>query len=954
MDFNDSSSVRARDPWTWHTRTATVAAGAGLSNTFVYSYSADTVPHPGHNVLWMHNPNPAGFPRQHVALLWRVIPQTLANVPAALPVGSSLVPPVPRVTPSATGTTSATTVNALQPGGTVQFRLGDEFARVGYAVQGLRLAVEVSAPGAILPDSAWSISTPSGWTPTSLNATMTIPTPQAAGHSFPYQYYRAFTITKVVEDGRLRVTWDMPLDFTGQALTSSAQGIVSVTVPPLTDMSTYGQDFDWSTAGPFWDVTLTVEEVVEYPLLFSADPADADRLFSGPLTLRNADPAYADQWNTTNLPEDEETPQRILADNTPFATLMVKANADWWRGQLSFSDLVNRNIMMHLPREPPIRPACTPLWEVQVAADYTGSAGGAGRGAHPNGHSQPWGPSTSAFAYMPYAATPAEEHGSSRPRSVVQTFWWDPVSNSVPHEGDLLPDVQQARHVYLFLRIGAVPDTLYQGPTGHVCGSNNLTIGAVRWRQSSAHGQCGTASACLVDSHNDHPAKDVQMKESDNSEEIDAYTRFANCQVVPTAWRGLRIPSTRCVECMADNQCPDGQFCWLDDGLCDGNPGSYPNWYTCDTPSANRRGVCREKSSDVVGKACAPGVAYRTPAGSLKPGLAPGVSGYTGANLVVQGNPGDSDFAEGTLGGCGEYRFYNASPPLGAVLALAGSAAADGSGAYLSVEGRVRTALWEGVCVNHKCMECMPGEAAAAAAAGTNTPGKVCLNGRVYEAVDVDGTLNTGRYNAEVGSSAALLTLFLVLALVFAAYTCQEAQRWRRSHQRTPLTCVDWLSCGAFSHGKALPGAPPLGSSKAGQGEGEHASAAEDVEHGSGGAGAEAEADASVQPSDVQVQEGPGEAPEEEDGQVAASEGASGAEAEEDAAPKPGATGEVASPQGDGPPSETAQDDAAETEDGTAEASSAEAAESSAAGEVGDTEPSDEGAAAEGSKEGGE
>jgi len=313
-----------------------------------------------------------------------------------------------------------------------------------------------------------------------------------------------------------------------------------------------------------------------------------------------------------------------------------------------------------------------------------------------------------------------------------------------------------------------------------------------------------------------HPAED--RADSDDSANGDA-TRFSRCVGTNSLTADGRIaPTTQCMECTADAHCRSGQYCHTDNGLCKlptrSPDGRFDRYYVCDAESRALRGVCREKSTDVLGKTCKPhtgnsqtstvsmqhpalgGVGSGVDGGSA--GLANGISGFVARPIELdpqEFDPSNDDFGTGSGGVCGEFRYFNSTGVTGAIDAQLQGTTNDPA---FSRACTVRQGLWWGVCDEDRiCRECVPGSSAQ----GSNArDGRVCLNGQTFSAADVDGTNRSYTENTQAGTQLGTTFMVILLIILFAFYMYAQAKEFRHENGLKPMSCCECiLCCGACS-----------------------------------------------------------------------------------------------------------------------------------------------------------
>jgi len=724
----------------------------------VYAYYSNGLStNPGRNILALKNPGTAtGQSSFDGKLLWRFVYPDVAGVDAAVVPSGDLTSSF-----SALNVGSAVAVNNLvSPGTGFSLQVGAQFAQVGWAIEGFQYTARVSQTGLAagnLSANAWMGNNPmvTGWaglaganttgttsTGVTLHGNYSINNPATYG---PAAGNISHTVTTGVD--LVTRTWDLPLDFTPV----SGQGMLAFEVPSFMQWGV-----DWTQqVSPFLDVTLTITWVKDYPMLSSLSNA----------VFRN--------WDTdTVLGHNLETTH----SQVPSRVYRVQTNAMWWRAKVTFNGVENLNRPTGVGAAT-AQPACDPLWEVQAVSDWDSKnvAGG-------NGFGKTWYSTATVngnFGWMDFHPNSnANNWGSSR--WMTNTYWAPGASNF-----GLLPDISTSRNVWLLVRISAVKNVDASG-TAKACGSNWVRVGSASFSTSGITDQCAAASDCLTEAA-DNPNKDAAESSANSG------IQFSSCVVVPTLGpEGTRIPTTKCLECIADNQCGDAQYCHLDNGMCQRNglPGTN-SWYNCDADSGKLMGLCVAKSPEVLNQKCRSawaGAVGSTPSasGMVYPTTsAPSIDGNEG-NPTASGTMNDlfafkgdaaAPFAKGGTGACGEWRFYNGSAPY------------DDSGSeFISSANRPRYALWTGICHRGVCKECYPGSA-------FGRGGKICLNGRTYAAMDVDGTVRTFAEDTGAGTELGTTAMVILLLIVFWMYMYAEAKRWRAANGKGPMSCCECLCC---------------------------------------------------------------------------------------------------------------------------------------------------------------
>jgi len=372
------------------------------------------------------------------------------------------------------------------------------------------------------------------------------------------------------------------------------------------------------------------------------------------------------------------------------------------------------------------------------------------------------------------------------------------------------------RSAWYLVRVSAAPRVL---PTTNTfagqCGSNNIQIGSASLLVDNVAAECSSSADCMVEK-GDHPAED--RADSDDSANGDA-TRFSKCLVTTALTAdGRRFPSTKCSECTAHAHCRSGQYCHLDNGICELGTSSPDNrfskYYFCDGDSAALAGICREKSSDVLGKKCRvnTGSSQTSSVFMMHPALQSindVVMGGSAAIVSSSGdvvvptnymgprrtNPVNDAFGEGSNGICGEFLYYNAT---GVADDMDEDLLGPSRNPFFSQAGTPRRELWRGVCDEERiCRECLPG---AGSQGNGAEDGRICLNGQMFSAKDVDGTSRSYTDNTQAGTQLGTTFMVILLILLFAFYMYAQAKEFRHANGIKPMSCYETiLCCGACS-----------------------------------------------------------------------------------------------------------------------------------------------------------
>jgi len=603
--------------------------------------------------------------------------------------------------------------------------------------------------------------------------------------------------------------WTLPLDVESTSRAESEDfGQLQVYVPDfqLNSGVATALAYDWSVqTSPFVDLTVTVEEVGTYPMLSELSN----------LRLRN--------WDT-----DADAGHSVLSPTQQDAFAIFRVRLDstmWWRMRVQFNDVKDMNAPAGVAASE-TAPSCQPLWELQVVNDFNSGNTGFTRlneatrwGRRENGYGEAWnsarGSSTAPEGYD----WDADFSGSSligNGQAYVLNNAWASSGGSFQGSGQEVGSMPANRASWYLVRVSAAPRVLPTTNTfAEQCGSNNIQIGSASLLVDNVAAECASSADCMVDG-DDHPAKD--RADSDDSANGDA-TRFSQC-VVMTALTadGRRFPSTKCTECTQHAHCESGQYCHRDDGICslgtNSPDGRFSKWYSCDGDSAALAGICRDKSSDVLGKKCRvnTGFSQTSSANVMHPALqsiSNTVSGGSAAIVSSSGNtvtstnvmgprrtnPANDAFGEGSNGICGEFRYYNAT---GVATQTSSSLQGTIQNPFFSQAGTPRQELWRGVCDEDRiCRECLPGAGSQGSGA---VDGRICLNGQMFSAKDVDGTNRSYNDNTQAGTQLGTTFMVILLILLFVFYMYAQAKEYRHANGLKPLSCCETiLCCGACS-----------------------------------------------------------------------------------------------------------------------------------------------------------
>jgi hypothetical protein len=271
--------------------------------------------------------------------------------------------------------------------------------------------------------------------------------------------------------------------------------------------------------------------------------------------------------------------------------------------------------------------------------------------------------------------------------------------------------------------------------------------------------ECSDDSDCISTAANH---RSVRASRSANGDA----TRLRRCSLSPDSTTPSK-PVTRCLECVADCDCGEGQYCHRDPGVCTSASGSY---YTCDRDSSQLTGLCAAKdpTNSIIGASCreSTGIAYS--AAQAIDASWP-VQNSAGSQYIV-GNPLSADLLRQVQSGngfCGGLRYFNSSyVPASIKVSEAGSG--------LTPNNTVRAALWTGSCINGVCHECSP---------SSTTACRSCIGGHLLDTVTVDGTARTLGDNITASISVGVLVMLIFICLLgFLALYC--LQSWHNEDVR--------------------------------------------------------------------------------------------------------------------------------------------------------------------------
>jgi hypothetical protein len=361
--------------------------------------------------------------------------------------------------------------------------------------------------------------------------------------------------------------------------------------------------YDWTTVGPFVDVTLSIPSVTEFPMLqtstsVSVSPSPNDNSFSDIFMIM--------------------TSNQDIFEHAVFISSATAGSFNGTTGTISNLALPTSSVTVSSL-------AATPT-TLQTRTSITGA--------------QVFVPTHMATIYLLPNPIPTMPLGGSA--SVASL----PIS---------VVDMPLIRPYVYFVRFQ------YNG----LCSLNSAivdvsSISAVaQYTASALTGECHGHHDCTSPS-GAHPASSRASLSANGD-----VTRFSSCLMyVNSTGMGTSVPSTKCMECSpgATNnlECRGGQFCGSDLGLCTVSGGTAA--YVCDSEVSSWYGVCRNKTMDALGKRCRTvhtSIPIQSPVSHTLPGagstLNPGAAGAVFPSLLS-----DQGFAPGS-GFCGEVRYFNAT-----------------------------------------------------------------------------------------------------------------------------------------------------------------------------------------------------------------------------------------------------------------------------------------------------
>jgi len=776
----DSTEFSAAEALTLNS-VAGQASVSGGATQIVYAYRGQTGLATGPNTFILENPDgdSVGAKTFSGSLLYRVVDTTASSVSAVDKYngGAGLVDATSSLTIGQTVTVSG----VLMPGDSVLVPVGEDFAQTGTAIQGLKYTVTVQPASYMFQDYPWEsqLVVPTGYVATSgLEVSYdsngqpkpNLLTSDGQGLFYNYTNSAAWTDasgTTTVSGSSISREWKYPIDFTGGA-SGAARGAISLTVPALTSSSTV---MSWTAqTTPFVTMSITLNSVTEYPLLSELNA----------LTLRNYDIDSAQHNDGSPIGQQ---PFQIYRVSTQEFGLVL--------GSVTLGAVSNLNKPAGTSSETEVPLACHPRIEYQtIGTADSPSANGWAPTVGSNWFGMSMANSLPIFSNdadaLVAANTLSDTAYATQQAVFTDTDFYNAVDNKVPMAGSALSASSTGRPGWLLVRISATKRDLVGDPgrARSTCGSNNVRISTAKFTTISSFDQCRSYTDCAVDRAS-NPNK-AQEKDSANADA----GRFSTCLL--TARVGvnyLNLPSSKCVECTSDNHCKGGQYCHLDAGICNSASGNAK--YYCDAESAKFLGMCREKSADVLGKTCRTsftpnGNGFATTpvlaaAGGTFPTVATVSSGTAAgqptapvsSGIAMQGDAKNDKMAKGGFGVCGEYRYGVGSDP---------------SPLATSSESNIRFALWTGYCDQDRvCVECVPGS--------TDLSGKVCLNGKTFSSMDVDGTVRTFAQNTAAGGILGTTSMIILLVCMWASYMFTEARRARHQMGMPAMTCIECLFC---------------------------------------------------------------------------------------------------------------------------------------------------------------
>lgn len=541
---------------------------------------------------------------------------------------------------------------------------------------------------------------------------------------------------------------------------------------------------EWSASTPvFWMGAVSMK-ATEYPALTSLKDATFQWLPSAEYMhgVTGANTVYNNTVNS--LAVDLKT-----QPNTPFRVYMVELPARWWmfrpdfKGVRSTYSKTGKTAQYNLP-------GWSVPWDMMV---YDNGAGRSKQGGSTDGvrdAAQPFYSYTGAGigGTASYGTTVQNQRDMRFERncydlmpqeqpSLSYTFSGSPVVSNCPfiNTGLALTSgagavastyevintlrAMQPRSTIAIVRVWAPRATKQQTLTGlaeHTA-PNMFTISSVGMDVRTLGGECLDYSDCAVADADSHPASE-QYRESAARDDPETFNfclerRFKVDNAFSTSGNRM-VRATRCVQCYMDDHCEPGEYCHTDIGELRATTDGM--LYEVDPESAAKAGTCQKKNPDILGGKC---------------DLAAGTT-----LQVIPGTDADEHFVEGH-GYCGEKAYYR------------GNSRDAGN-----VAGMVRRNLWTGACVDGTCMECTPGRWSPGSVSSSTNP-RVCLNGDIASARDVDGTIRTFNQDTRAGVLFTLVWGCIILLLLFCAHMVGEARRHREKVSGPPLSCGDYVKC---------------------------------------------------------------------------------------------------------------------------------------------------------------
>jgi len=557
----------------------------------------------------------------------------------------------------------------------------------------------------------------------------------------------------------------------------------TVFTPPGSSATVAGME--WSASTPvFWMGTVSMK-ATEYPALTSLKDATFQWLPSA--EYMHSVTGGGSVYNNTvdSLAVDLKT-----QPNTPFRTYMVELPARWWLFRPDFKTVRSTYSKTGKTAQYDL-PGWSVPWDMMVydngAGRYkqAGSTDGVRDGAPTSytyigagiGGSGSYSSVTvqnqrdMLFQRNCYDLMPQEQPSLGYTDSgslvvsncpVINTgLALDTDSGAVSNSYEVTRTLRayQPRSTIAIVRVWAPRASKLQTLTGlaEYTAPNMFTIGSAGMDVRTLGGECLDYSDCAVADADSHPASE-QYRESAARDDPETFKfcmeRKFKVDDAFSASGSRMARVTRCVQCYTEAHCEPGEYCHTDlGGLSTTTDGQL---YVIDPESAAKAGTCQKKNPDILGGKC--DLAAST------------------ATQIIPGTDADEHFVEGH-GFCGEKAFYPGN-----------------SRDANNVAGQVRDNLWTGACVDGTCMECTPGTWVAGTL-GSAINARVCLNGDVASARDVDGTIRTFNQDTRAGVLFTLVWGCIILLLLFCAHMVGEARRHREKVGGPPLSCGDYVKC---------------------------------------------------------------------------------------------------------------------------------------------------------------